>query len=334
MSADDQKDRCSRLDRYVDSARRNREAVLISQIRDRLMRTYSAPSPPWPIWASSNPTTSERNSGRPSHCGTWRRNTPRSDSAPILPLPVMTSTKVRPSPWARCKKSEQRAVGARLRHAMQVEPGIDLLPPTRKLRALATSERRQRRRARWQLRLRRARDLGGRKRSWRRDRFCGIRFRIRRDRLRLGGARFLAQRFDLFCDTLPQRVLFLAERTLAPRWRRQFGKRGGWLALHRCGDTGNDNSGDDAAHARARFDVRPRFRQRHGSRHRSLSLARRRSQAAPWQASTFLAGSVAPAAFFGINLRKQFCDFLRRPRIRQWHLAAAGRPDRGSSAPG
>jgi len=27
------------------------------------------------------------------------------------------------------QKSEQRTVGARLRHAMQVEPGIDLLPP-------------------------------------------------------------------------------------------------------------------------------------------------------------------------------------------------------------
>jgi hypothetical protein len=46
------------------------------------------------------------------------------------------------------QKAEQRAMGARLRHAMQVEPGIDLLPPARQLRALATPERRQRRRCR------------------------------------------------------------------------------------------------------------------------------------------------------------------------------------------
>ena len=82
ISADDRKTTILGWIVTVDSAGRDRKAILIeSQIRDRLIRTYSAPSPPWPIWASSKPTTSERNSGRLSHCGTWRRNTPRSDSA-------------------------------------------------------------------------------------------------------------------------------------------------------------------------------------------------------------------------------------------------------------
>src|SRR2546421_3755453 len=39
------------------------------------------------------------------------------------------------------QETEQLAVGARLRHAVQVEPGIDLLPPAGKLRALAASKR-------------------------------------------------------------------------------------------------------------------------------------------------------------------------------------------------
>src|SRR5712691_6471845 len=46
------------------------------------------------------------------------------------------------------QETEQLAMGARLRHAVQVEPGIDLLPPARKLRTLAASKRRQRRRYR------------------------------------------------------------------------------------------------------------------------------------------------------------------------------------------
>ena len=59
-------------------------------------------------------------------------------------------TKVRPSMWARCRKSEEHTMGAGLRHAMQIEPGIDFLAPARKLRTLAASERRQRRRCRRQ----------------------------------------------------------------------------------------------------------------------------------------------------------------------------------------
>ena len=44
------------------------------------------------------------------------------------------------------QEARKRAVGAGLRHAMQVEPGFDLLAAARQLRALAASQRRQRRR--------------------------------------------------------------------------------------------------------------------------------------------------------------------------------------------
>ena len=43
------------------------------------------------------------------------------------------------------QETEQLAVGTRLRHAVQVEPSVDLLPPAGKLRALAASKWRQRR---------------------------------------------------------------------------------------------------------------------------------------------------------------------------------------------
>src|SRR5258708_33216441 len=42
------------------------------------------------------------------------------------------------------QKPRQCAAGARQRHAVQVEPGVDLLPPAWKLRALAASKPRQR----------------------------------------------------------------------------------------------------------------------------------------------------------------------------------------------
>ena len=44
------------------------------------------------------------------------------------------------------QERQQRAVGAGLRHAVQIEPGIDFFAAARKLRALAASDRRQRRR--------------------------------------------------------------------------------------------------------------------------------------------------------------------------------------------
>ena len=46
------------------------------------------------------------------------------------------------------QKTKQRAVRPRLRHAVQVEPGVDLLPPARQMRPLAAADRRQRRRLR------------------------------------------------------------------------------------------------------------------------------------------------------------------------------------------
>ena len=49
----------------------------------------------------------------------------------------MTSTKVRPSLMGALQEAGQRAVGAGLRHAVQIEPGVDLLAAARQLRALA-----------------------------------------------------------------------------------------------------------------------------------------------------------------------------------------------------
>jgi hypothetical protein len=46
------------------------------------------------------------------------------------------------------QETKQRAVRPRLRHAMQVEAGIDLLPAARQMRPLAATDRRQRRRLR------------------------------------------------------------------------------------------------------------------------------------------------------------------------------------------
>ena len=67
---------------------------------------------------------------------------------PILPLPVMMSTKVSPSWWARCRKPNSARCALRLRHAVQIEPGIDLLAAARQMRSLAAADRRQRRRLR------------------------------------------------------------------------------------------------------------------------------------------------------------------------------------------
>ena len=47
------------------------------------------------------------------------------------------------------QEAEQRAMRPRLRHAVQVEPGIDLLPAARQMRPLAAADRRQRRRLRF-----------------------------------------------------------------------------------------------------------------------------------------------------------------------------------------
>src|ERR1043166_9033406 len=44
------------------------------------------------------------------------------------------------------QEAEQRPMRPRLRHAVEVEPGVDLLPPTRQMRSLAAADWRQRRR--------------------------------------------------------------------------------------------------------------------------------------------------------------------------------------------
>src|SRR5882757_905309 len=89
------------------------------------------------------------------------------------------------------QEAEEHAMCARLRHAVQVEPGIDILPAARQLRALATPERCQRR-CRWFWRGHRRR---GRLWFWQRR-------LLHRDndfghwggRQGLRGTRFLAQR--------------------------------------------------------------------------------------------------------------------------------------------
>ena len=53
-------------------------------------------------------------------------HTPRSVS-PATPLPVMTSTKVRLS-YARAVESREHSMRAHLRHAVQIEPRVDLRP--------------------------------------------------------------------------------------------------------------------------------------------------------------------------------------------------------------
>ena len=118
--------------------------------RARRTRTYSAPSPPWPIWASSKPTTSDAE---------FRQRQPvrhlTAQHAALgfgyrsRPLPVMTSTKVSAVVMGALQETEQRAMRPRLRHAVQVEPGVDLLAAARQMRPLAAADRRQRRRLRF-----------------------------------------------------------------------------------------------------------------------------------------------------------------------------------------
>ena len=95
-------------------------------------------------WASSNPTPAN---GIPAAepLRHWRRNTPRSDSSPILPLPVMT-TRRSARRWARCRKPKTARDAPGLRHAVQVETGRRFLAAPRQMRPLAAADRRQWRR--------------------------------------------------------------------------------------------------------------------------------------------------------------------------------------------
>src|ERR1700681_1510313 len=112
------------------------------------------------------------------------------------------------------QKAEQRPVRACLGHAVQVEPGIDLLAATRQVRTLAAADRCQRRRFRsW-----RRNDRRRRWRLWRGHRFRrGLGLGFRRSDRRLRSAVSLAQWFDLLGHAFPKRALLLAEAALAPR---------------------------------------------------------------------------------------------------------------------
>ena len=129
------------------------------------------------------------------------------------------------------QEAEQRAMRARLRHAVQVEPGVDLLPPARQMRALAAAERRQRRR---RLAFEATRLRGG-------DGVLRRRGRFRRGSVPTAAAdaavalrRAASLRSGLTCsrDALPQRALLFAQAALAPRRLRQFGNRTRRPAFH------------------------------------------------------------------------------------------------------
>ena len=154
--------------------------------------------------------------------------------AAILPLPVMTSTNVRPScgraagnPTARDGRG---SASCRAGRAGRRSPSCRATIAT-----LAASERRQRRRGR-RLWFRRSRDFGGRMRAARTPRVSAA-SELRRPAA-LGGPLPLAQRLGLLCDALPQRALFLAQAALAARRRRQFRDRARRRFIGRGDDSG------------------------------------------------------------------------------------------------
>ena len=158
--------------------------------------------------------------GRPSHCGTWRRSTPRSDSAPILPLPVMTSTKVRPSLWARCRKPDS-ARWARVcvmpwrssRASISFRPRDNCERSRRPIGASGGGSG-----------FGAARNFGrhGVASAMPRAFAAGASGRPRGPLRR----ELFPQRFRLFGDALPQRALLLAQAAFAARRGRQFRDRG------------------------------------------------------------------------------------------------------------
>src|SRR6195256_3996404 len=277
-----------------------------AQIFDRRIRTYSAPSPPWPIWASSKPTTSDRNSGRLSHCGTWRRSTPRSLSAPIArPLPVMTSTNVRPSRWARCKKPDS-AWCARA-----------CVMPCRSSRASISFRPRES--------CKRSRRPSGASSGGAARGTCG--FGARRILVDGGGfgeaAGFAAAGasvagespaggFAARCFLRSGLVCFatLSHNARSSSLRLRF--RRGYFSISSL----NWRSRRDSC-GRLRRRGRGAFRAFRGFR----SVLWARNRRCLWQLGAVLL--VFLLILEWINLRKQLCDFLRRPRIRQRHLAAS-----------
>jgi hypothetical protein len=179
-------------------------------------------------------------SGRLSHCAPGGAAL-RPDS-PILPLPVMTRTNVRPSLWARCRSLT--AMGSGLRHAVQVEPGIDLLAAARQLRTLAAAERRRGAAPFW-----RARHCGRMKRFRRCDGFC-------RDwrSVAEGSAAALAARGFLRSGFVCLATLSHSARSSSLNARLRLGGAGssriGIEERRFIGRGGNDDSDDDGGGAR------------------------------------------------------------------------------------
>ncbi len=95
----------------------------VRRARARYKRTFAACA----MCASSNPITSARNSGRPSHCGTCRFRTPRSPSAARAPFPVITKHQPRAARARGPQKPQQCRVRFALRQAVQIEPAIDFV---------------------------------------------------------------------------------------------------------------------------------------------------------------------------------------------------------------
>ena len=78
-----------------------------------------------------------RNSGSASHSGTCRRSTPRSRAASPAdvirdpPLPVTTST-MRALGLGAAQEAQQTRVRLGLRHAVQIDAGVDRLASARR----------------------------------------------------------------------------------------------------------------------------------------------------------------------------------------------------------
>ena len=117
-----------RLDRHADPARRNRAAVLDTT---RLF-AIAYPDIERALAAMADMRFLEADHQRAefrqaSHCGTWRRSTPRSASPPHPALAGDDEHEGHAVTMGALQEAEQRPVGVSLGHAVQIEPRLDLL---------------------------------------------------------------------------------------------------------------------------------------------------------------------------------------------------------------
>ena len=205
-------------------------------------------------------------------------------------------------------------MGADLRHAVQIDPGVDFLAAARKLRALAASDRRQRRRFRLELR-------NDPRRRQRPRRSAGSARLASPPASRWAASRACRLRSGLTCfATLSHSA---RSSSLKPRLRR------GGTGISGMSSTAGASwtvaiaaAGDDGAACRNRLDLRAAPGQRH--RLYDSGLARLRGVGAAAACGGLgRSRGLSGGSCQRIDLRKQLCDFFRRPRVRHRHLAAA-----------